>query len=1009
MCLTLSNIQLSVHQSRRMNRRIFFLVVMVLLVATPTPCQYSFTSWTADSGIPQNTVYSILQTRDGYLWFTTLDGLVRFDGVTFTIFNKSNTPGLNSNRFNSLLEDGNGNLWIGTDDGGLSRYDDGKFTTYTTEDGLPHNQVKALFSDNEGRLVVSMRGGLISWTGDRFTTYALPANLHAGWLTDKVYLQRSSGALWFNNQSGLQRYKDATLTTFTAANGLSHSRVTAFHEDRAGNLWIGTLDAGLGVFKDGRFTFYGLKNGLPHVHVTAIYEDTQGSLWVGTQAGLVRFKDNRFTIYTTAQGLSGDYITAIYEDREGNLWAGTNNQGINLVRRQMVTVYTKQHGLSDNNVYPVFQDRLGNIWIGADDGSLTRYREGSFTSAVAASGRPFDLTSALAEDRQGNIWIGKLGSIFLMKGGKLSRFDAGVPLGGVTVRAIHQDREGAMWFATSAGLLRHKDAIVTRYTTRDGLAGDDVQVLLEDRQGKLWVGTYGGLSLYEQGRFRSFTEAEGLPSNRVRSLYEDGDGVLWVGTYDGGLSRLKDGRFTNYTVSDGLFNNGVFAILEDSAGNLWMSSNRGLYRASRQQLNDFAERKIQQFTCIAYGRQDGLANIECNGGRQPAGWKTTDGKLWFPTQGGVAVVDTERISINRVPPPVAVETCLLDRQSVDFRQGIEIAPGKENLEIHYTGLSFTNPELVRFKYKLEGLDKDWIDVGTRRVAYYSHLPPGEYNFRVIVANSDGAWNTEGTGIKVVVIPPFWQTRWFLSLMVVAVAGAVLLIYQYRIRQLRQAHAAQEAFSRQLIRSQENERKRIASELHDSLGQNLLIIKNRALLGTLSSGQPQSSREQFDMINASAAQALEEVRQITYNLRPYHLDRLGLTNSIEEMIEKIAASTEIRFAVDIVPLDGLFSKEAEINLYRIVQECLNNIVKHSQATEAWVKMKSDDQAITIVVEDNGQGFTSDGQSSGGPGFGLTGLSERVRMLGGIHKIHSSAGQGTSITIKINLSAETQDNE
>lgn len=394
-------------------------MVMILVVATPALCQYIFHAWTADSGIPQNTVYSILQTRDGYLWLTTLDGLVCFDGVTFTVFNRSNTPGLNSNRFNSLLEDSDGNLWIGTDDGGLTRYHDGEFTTHTTGDGLPHNQIRALLSDSMGGPVISTRGGLALWQSNKFTSYALPTPVDA----DIIYYRDRSGALWFTNQSGLRRYKDATLITFTAANGLRGSRVTTFHEDRRGSLWFGTIDAGLGVFKDGKFTSYTLKDGLPHAHVTTVYEDSQGSLWVGTRAGLARFKDNRFTVYTTAQGLSGDYITAIYEDREGNLWVGTNNRGLNLVRRQVVTVYTKQHGLSHNNVYPVFQDSLGNIWIGGDDGSLIRYREGSFTSAVPASGHPYDLTTALAEDRQGGLWIGKLGSIFFMKGGKLSRFD----------------------------------------------------------------------------------------------------------------------------------------------------------------------------------------------------------------------------------------------------------------------------------------------------------------------------------------------------------------------------------------------------------------------------------------------------------------------------------------------------------------------------------------------------------------------------------------------------------
>src|SRR5262245_51306357 len=365
-----------------MKRRLFLLTVLTLVSAKPATCQYVLHSWTADNGLPQNTVYSILQTRDGYLWFTTLGGLVRFDGVSFTIFDKSNVEGLNSNRFNSLFEDNDGNLWIGTEDGGLTRYQDGKFITYTIDDGLPHNQIKALFSDNNGGFFVLARGGLVVWRDKKFTRYSPTSNTTDQLLAGETYYQDRAGALWFNNRSGLHRYKDAQITTLTTANGLASYVVTAFFEDSKGNLWIGTKDAGLSVFKNGRFTAYGTRDGLPHETVTAVREDSRGNLWVGTRAGLVRFKEDRFIPYTTTDGLSGRVITQIYEDREGNLWVGTNNNGLNLVRAGVVSMYTKDSGLSDNNVYPVFQDRLGDIWIGAYEGGLTRYRRGLFAPAV---------------------------------------------------------------------------------------------------------------------------------------------------------------------------------------------------------------------------------------------------------------------------------------------------------------------------------------------------------------------------------------------------------------------------------------------------------------------------------------------------------------------------------------------------------------------------------------------------------------------------------------------------
>ena len=974
------------------------LLMLVVLAAVPRAfSQYNFSSWKADDGLPQNSVYAILQTRDGYLWFTTLDGLVRFDGVSFRSFSKSNTRQLKSNRFNSLLEDARGDLWIGTDDGGVARYHAGEFFTYTTQEGLPHNAIDGLLRDKDGLALVVTRSGMVRWNGDRFVGVSLPASVAYNHSNGAI-TTAGGGVFWYAGRDAIQNFSESQLISSQSYHGTS---VDCLYEDSQHNLWLGTVGSGLIGLKDGRLTTYDVKDGLPSPNVTALFEDRDHNLWIGTRAGLCLFKDGRFTNYTKAEGLSGDYVRTIYQDREGNLWVGTDNQGINRLSRRAVNFYSSKEGLLGEIFYPIFQDHLGAIWIGGRDGRLTRYLNGVFTVAIQPSGAPFDSTTALAEDREGQLWVGKLADIYFLRDGKPTRFDPQLSLGSVIVRAIHQDRTGTMWVGTSAGLLKYQNGSVTRLTARDGLAGNDVVALLEDRAGRLWIGTYGGLSLYQNGVFSSFTEKDGLPSDHLRSLYEDADGVLWIGTYDGGLARFKDGRFTRYTVNEGLYNNGVFAILEDGQANLWMSCNRGIYRVSRQQLNDYAEGKTQQISSIAYGKQDGMANIECNGGRQPAGYKTSDGRLWFPTQGGVAVIDPATVSINSEPPRVVIENCLLQREEVNCRQKIEIRPGQDNFEIHYTGLSLIKSEQVRFKYMLEGLDPGWIDAATRRVAYYSYLPPGTYTFKVIAANSDGVWNTDGATLSIVVIPPFWRTWWFLSLSALIVAGLAFAGYKYRVTRLREAHIQQEAFSRQLIDSQEQERKRIAAELHDSLGQDLLIIKNRALLGTAAVTKPEAAKAQFDGISASASQALEEVREIAYNLRPYHLDRLGLTSTLEAMLEKVADSTDIQFAFEVAGIDELFSKEDEINIFRIVQECVNNVLKHAEATRAHVAIRRNDDGILITTEDNGQGFSPDEQRQAKRGFGLTGIAERTKMLGGAYKISSSSGQGTAISVSIPL--------
>jgi len=711
-------------------------------------------------------------------------------------------------------------------------------------------------------------------------------------------------------------------------------------------------------------------------------------------------------------------ITALYEDREGNLWIGTQRRGLYRVRKQVIMTYSKQHGLVDNNVYPIYEDRAGAVWIGAWYTGLSRFKDGKFINYTKRDGLASNLVTAIGEDQAGRLWVAAFGDaehsglrVFEgFKNGRFTVFNNLKALNGqvsVIYQGRGQDREVALWFGTEHGLAQYKDGAIIIRTTKDGLAGNEVKVIIEGAAGNLWIGCYGGISRFKDGKLTTWTERDGLASNNVRALYEDGEGALWIGTYDGGLGRLKDGRFTRYTTKQGLFNDGVFQILEDSRGYFWMGCNRGIYRVSKQELNEFAEGTRQTITSIAYGRSDGLLNPECNGGRWPAGVKSRDGKLWFPTQDGVAVIDPEAIPTNSQPPPVVIESFLLDRAPVAFDRPVQIAPSQENFEIEYTALSFINSEHIRFKYKLEGLDHDWIDVGIRRTAYYSHVPPGRYTFKVIAANSDGVWNTEGRSLSVVVLPPFYRTWWFISLATLGVAGAVFLGYEYRIRQLKRAQGAQQAFARQLIASQEHERKRIAAELHDSLGQSLAIIKNRALLSLSTPEDHDRALEQLREISEAAAQVIVETKEIAHNLRPYQLDRLGLTKTIKGMVERVAETHPLRFALDLDRIDGLFPPEAEINLFRIVQESVNNIIEHAEATEASVLIKRNERRVAVTIRDNGKGFVSGAPKTASltprRGFGLIGIAERVRLLGGDYDIQSVPGQGTRVTISISLNS------
>jgi signal transduction histidine kinase/ligand-binding sensor domain-containing protein len=972
---------------------IMCLSISALAAASNEPTDYLLDVWTIDNGLPQNSINAIVQTKDGYLWLATFDGLVRYDGVKFVVFNVRNTPGITSNRFTSLLEDRSGDLWVGTEDVGMIRYHNGKFSAFNPNSDP--KMINCIQMDDTGQIVAvteTVRYRLDSNALTPITPDAGEVGANVRFSDMRLQPFGMAGDKLVSLSNGRH------ISTAVPSNFIKEHIVSAYI-DRRGATWISTLAHHLVVLTDS-----------PQVYATpfavnSYFEDREGNMWLGTTDNqLVKFSHGVFKTYSNISRSLNSLINLIYEDREGTIWIGTLNRGLGRLRKRVITAYSEESGIAGKIVYPVFEDRSGNIWLGARD--LIRFRDGIFrpsSLSVFDPSRGVNLQligpRSIFEDDDQRLWIGTDGPLFSLKDGKLTNETDQVGHWGF-VWVIYQDRERNMWFGTSKGLIRYRDGASQVYTSKDGLAGDDIKAILEDRQGGLWIGSYGGLSRFEDGRFSSFTERDGLASNRVRSLYEDREGVIWVGTYDGGLSRLKNGKFTNYSTEVGLFNDGVFQILEDDRMNLWMSCNRGIYRVSKQQLNDFSDGKIRSINCVSYGKEDGMSSAECNGGRQPAGVKARTGKLWFPTQDGVVVIDPQAVPINTLQPPVLIESVLLDRKKVDFNNLVRIQPGEENLEIHFTAPTFLKPEHVRFKYLLQGVDTDWVDAGERRVANYSHIGPGTYTFKVIAANSDGVWNQVGATIRISVVPPFWQRWWFVSLCVLAAAAALFLVFRQRVAQLEKRNALQTAFSRQLIESQENERMRIASELHDGLGQNLLVIKNRALLGLTVPGDEKAAMNQLGEISTMASQAIKEVRTIARNLRPYQLDRLGLTMAIESIVSGVAESSNIKFSSEIDSIDNLLSSEGEINLYRIVQEAVNNIIKHSAATEARIAVKRAGGNIHVSIQDNGSGFNVE-EKAAGAGLGLLSLSERARILGGKIGIRSAPAQGTAITLMFNL--------
>ncbi|HJQ70779.1 MAG TPA: two-component regulator propeller domain-containing protein [Blastocatellia bacterium] len=964
------------------------LLILLWLLAATVQAQYRFDSWTTDNGLPQNSVRSIIQTRDGYLWMTTFDGLVRFDGVRFKVFNKSNTKGLSTNRFTVLYEDKDGALWAGTGDGGLTFYRDGVFTSYTTADGMPAGQVIGFGYDLKGELLIAIGDGQFYLREGRFIF--APPEYQA---QDIKHYLAPSGAQWTIDSNGAKQVSDGRTTQYSM--NLSFGAGVWPYEDSQGNLWLGAK-SGIYRLRDSKITRYMDKDGVPsRTLLRPQCEDDEGGIWFATGPihlpgiGLARFKDERFTVYSALSTLT---ISCVFKDREGTIWVGTS-RGLHRMTKQVITGYSTASGILNPEVYPIFESRNGDIWVGSTRG-LSRFRDGQFKNTMLPYAK--NIVQALCEDGAGRLWIGIVGGLLCYENGKLKDLSNLVR---ATVCTILMDRYGNVWVGSERGLFKFNgERVVAHYTAKDGLPADNVTVIHEDRNGNLWIGTSGALAQFKDGQFITYTMAEGVATNHIWTIYEDDDGTFWIGTYDDGLSRFRDGRFFNYKVEHGLFDNGVFQILEDRRGYFWISCNRGIYRVSRQELNDFADGRVSRINSVAYGKQDGMLNIECNGGRLPAGIIARDGKFWFPTQEGVAVVDTEAVYINQQAPPVLIESVMLERDPVAFRGGVTIEPGQRGLEISYTGLSYIKSEQIKFKYKLEGLDADWVDAGTRRAVYFPYLPPGSYTFRVIAANSDGVWNDEGASMTVTVRAPFWQQLWFRLLSASVFIGIALFTIRSRLTRLKSKQAEREAFSRRLIESQESERKRIAAELHDSLGQNLLIVKNWTLVGLNTLEENNPAREHLNEISETTSLALDEVRQIAHNLRPYQLERLGLTNTIEQMVRQIKNSSDIEFITEIDNIDGLLSKESEINLYRVVQECVNNVLKHSAATNAWLFIKRTTSGAEITCRDDGRGFNKEASSRKG-GMGLVGMAERVRMLGGRYAVESAPGKGTTIHVTI----------
>ena len=743
--------------------------------------QYGQRHWDSEEGLPHNSADTIAQTPDGYLWIGTSEGLARFDGVQFTVFNSSNTEALKTNSVVALCVSRHGSLWIGTDGSGLILWRDGKFVSYGREVGLHATTVRALHEDGDGTLWVGTLEGLYR-IRKGVCTYVPSDTSHA--IAIRAIHTRLNGEMWIGHTKGLSRFENGRLLDFGSRLGIPFKSVSSFAETPDRSLWFGAT-SGLYQLKQGKVSVLKVADGLASDTVRALRVDDGGTLWIGTNGGLNRWFDGHLVPDPAGETLSHGVVHSIYQGEEGSLWIGTYG-GLHQLRDYTFETYSAHEGLTNNDVNTVFEDRNGDVWAGSWGGGLNRKQGDRFVNVPWLPESQHKLLYSIAQGLDGSLWVATGGGLVRKRGEKLTLYGEKEGLDIESIRSLLSGADGSLWIGSQGRLSRFQGGRFTHYTAENGLPRHRVIALFEDRDGAIWIGTKGGgLSRFASGRFTTFTTKDGLPHASVVALHGDSQGNLWIGTKGGGLGCFREGRFVSFARKTSALPVNVYRILEHK-GYLWMSSDRGIFRVRKADLETEANGTLEVAPTVAFGRADGMQSIYCNGeAHQPAGWKTRDGKLWFPTIRGIVVIDPDRLKFGEKPPRVLVESIVAGDGPIGLTKPVKTASGAGQLEFRYTAANLIDPQSLRFQYRLEGFDADWVDAGARRVAYYTNLPPGNYRFRARARGRDGIWSNSNALVAFYLEPRFYQTYWFYGLCVFSVFLFGVGFYQVRTRQQRQ--------------------------------------------------------------------------------------------------------------------------------------------------------------------------------------------------------------------------------
>jgi signal transduction histidine kinase/ligand-binding sensor domain-containing protein len=1010
--------------------KIIFFIVMPFVIASGGQ---SSDFLTINDGLTQNYIFDILQDSRGFIWLGTKEGLNRYDGYSVVAYRNDpyDTASLSSNTVTTIFEDRDGSIWTGTSSGGMNLFNRNTETfrrfVHSGDDSfsLSHDHVLCIAEGKNNTLWIGTQNGLNHFdirTGKVRRYYSDPADRNSLSSNNIIDVLENNDTVWISTTKGLCYLVPGTDTIERIIDDwypeMQNRGTTSLFRDSRNRLLVGGR-RGLFVYSGKGFIPLFTANDSNNLFwISRVREDHDGNLWVASAKKIVTVSrdHNRITVIDSL--IQERFSRGLWIDRSNVVWVGTSGLGA-LTMRPRQRQFAKKPG-----------NFLGDLFRHEMDLINTYFKQRRIPYTVDLNFRGANFFSAVEEGAD-IVWFLTEHELFRINRNDWSLHSySTAPKGGESgqsppVSSVYRDRNNDLWVATVGGvyLFSRNDGSFSyhRLYTKSGYINDtlppqtminsstysDITAIFLDRNKILWCGTPElGLIRYDTHnrsvKRYSFNPASrnSLSSNHILSIQEDPhspDSILWIGTEGGGLNRMNTvtERFSVLSTKNGLPNDVIYAILADDSLDFWLSTNNGLVR--------FDPKSYEMDT---YDTQDGLQSNEFNRNEY---YRTVNGTLYFGGIYGYNAFHPASIVRNTVPPPVVMTEFRLINSAVTGTDPSSVLKHSvtetDSIILHYSdnmfsfqfaALDFNAPNKNKYAYRLEGFNGDWIAANPSRIATYTNIDPGTYVFHVKASNSDGIWNEEGKKITLTVLPPFWMKWWFRGIFVLLFFSTGPTIYYFRVTQLKKERQRQQEISLLLIESQEAERKRIAQEMHDSLGQELLVIKNRAVMGLKTVSDDSKEKRQLEQISDGATNVLKLVRTLSHNLRPPELDRLGLTETIRSILSNGREASNMALHAELDVIDGMIKKEDEINLIRILQEALNNIEKHSGASVIDISLKCEQQHIALTIQDNGKGFAADTVKHG---IGLAGMSERVRILHGAIAITSAPAEGTIISVTI----------